>query len=147
VLSVNALISSAFIAACAAFTPDTPIAAIMAILLIGGFFRSLEFTSIATIAYADIAPRVMGRATSLAAAAQQLALSSGVALGALAVELTVRFRQQPEISADDFPPAFLAVAAFSALSALVFWRLAPDAGAELADRLPAPNEGSDQRVG
>jgi EmrB/QacA subfamily drug resistance transporter len=147
VLSVNALVSSAFIAACAAFTPATPIAAIMAILLIGGFFRSLEFTSIATIAYADIAPRLMGRATSLAAAAQQLALSSGVALGALAVELTVRFRQQPEISADDFPPAFLAVAAISAVSALVFWRLAPDAGAELADRLPAPNEGSDQRVG
>jgi EmrB/QacA subfamily drug resistance transporter len=147
VLSVNALISSAFIAACAAFTPDTPVAAIMAILLIGGFFRSLEFTAIATIAYADIAPRLMGRATSLAAAAQQLALSSGVALGALAVELTVRFRHQPEITAADFPPAFLAVAAISALSALAFWRLAPDAGAELADRLPAPNEGSDQRVG
>jgi MFS family permease len=147
VLVANALLSSALLAACAAFTPDTPIPMIMAILLIGGFLRSLEFTSITTIAYADLSPRLMSRATSLTAAAQQVSLSMGVAVGALAVEVMLRLEQQPVISAADFPPAFLLVAAISACSTFVFWRLPADAGAELADRTPAPNETSDQRVG
>ena len=47
-------ISAVFLAACAAFTPGTPVVIIMAVLVIGGFFRSLEFTCINTIAYADI---------------------------------------------------------------------------------------------
>jgi hypothetical protein len=89
----------------------------------------------------------VGRATALASVAQQLALSTGVAVGALAVELTVRFKGGYELTAADFRPAFLVVAAISALSALVFWRLPADAGAELADRTPAPTEPSDQRVG
>jgi EmrB/QacA subfamily drug resistance transporter len=147
VLTVNALISSLFLAACATFTPGMPFALIIAILLVGGFFRSLEFTSVNTIAYADIAPNLMGRATALASVAQQLSLSTGVAIGALAVDLTVQFRQQPEITAADFPPAFILVASISALAAIVFWRLPADAGAELAARTPAATESSDQRVG
>jgi hypothetical protein len=51
------------------------------------------------------------------------------------------------LQAADFPPAFLAVAAISALSVLLFARLSPDAGAEMADRLPTPAETSDQRAG
>src|SRR5712691_3033339 len=143
VLSVNALVSSAFLAACAAFTPGTPFAVMMAILLVGGFFRSLEFTSINTIAYADIEPARVARATALASVAQQLALSAGVAIGALAVDIAVQLKHQPVITAADFPPAFILMAAISALSALVFWRLPAEAGAELADRTPAPTESSD----
>jgi EmrB/QacA subfamily drug resistance transporter len=147
VLTVNALVSSAFLAACAAFTPGTPVSVIMAILLVAGFFRSLEFTSINSIAYADIDPERVGRATALASVAQQLALSTGVAVGALAVEVTVRLKDEPVITADDFAPAFLLVAALSALAAPIFWRLPANAGAELVDRAPAPTEASDQRVG
>src|SRR5215468_2485166 len=50
VLIYNALISSAFLAACATFVQGMPFAAMVAILLSGGFFRSLQFTSINTIA-------------------------------------------------------------------------------------------------
>src|SRR5262245_32582919 len=147
VLTVNAVFSSFFLAACAAFTPTTPIPVMMAVLLIGGFFRSLEFTSLGALAYADIEPQRVGRATALASVAQQLSLSMGVAVGALAVDLTVQFRGHTAIMADDFAPAFLFVAAISALAAPIFWRLPRDAGAELADRTPAPTEPSDQRVG
>jgi EmrB/QacA subfamily drug resistance transporter len=147
VLTINALISSAFLAACAAFTPATPVPLIMGVLLVGGFFRSLEFTSLGAIAYADIEPARVGRATALASVAQQVSLSTGVAVGALAVDLTVRFRGHADIMAGDFAPAFLLVAAMSALAAPIFWRLPPDAGAELADRTPAPTEPSDQRLG
>ena len=54
----------------------------IAILVMGGFFRSLQFTSLNTIAYADIDNRRMSRATSLVAVGQQLSTSVGVALGA-----------------------------------------------------------------
>jgi hypothetical protein len=70
-----------------------------------------------------------------------------VAVGALVVEMAVRLNPQPGIAAEDFIPAFLVVAAISASSALVFARLPPHAGAELAARTPTPADSSDQRVG
>ena len=147
VLVANALVSAAFLAACASFTQATPVAAMLALLLVGGFFRSLQFTSINTLAYAEVETARVGRATALVSVAQQLAISAGVAFGALAVEITVSLRGHGTLEARDFPPAFLAVAVISALSAIIFARLSPDAGAELADRTPTPTEPSDQRVG
>ena len=55
--ALQRLISSVFLAACATFVPGMPFWAMIAILLSGGFFRSLQFTSINTIAYAEIEPR------------------------------------------------------------------------------------------
>jgi MFS family permease len=146
VLIVNGLISAAFLAACATFVPGMPFWAMIAVLLTGGFFRSLQFTSINTLAYAEIEPRLMSRATSLVAAAQQLSLSTGVAIGALVVELTLRLKHQPAMGAADFPPAFLVIGALSALSALIFARLPPEAGAELADRGRGISEPPDERA-
>jgi EmrB/QacA subfamily drug resistance transporter len=150
ILVVNTMISAAFLAACAAFTAYTPIYAMVAVLLIGGFFRSLQFTSINTIAYAEVDPARVGKATALMAVGQQLSLSAGVAIGALAVETTVGLRGQPGIQASDFPPAFLLVALVSACATLVFLRLSPDAGAELANRMPDPAgnpaEARDQKI-
>jgi EmrB/QacA subfamily drug resistance transporter len=147
ILIVNSVISAAFLAVYAGFTAATPVTLMMVLLFVGGFFRSLQFTSINTIAYADVEPQRIGRATALVSVAQQLAVSSGVALGAMAVELTVYLRGGGPLQATDFPPAFLAVAAISALSTLIFARLSPDAGAEMADRLPTPAEPADQRAG
>ncbi len=86
VLVSNAVISSCFIAAVALFTVGTPHIVVLAVLLVGGFFKSLEFTSINSIAYADIDAKAMSRATSFASVAQQLSLSAGVAVGALVLE-------------------------------------------------------------
>ncbi len=147
ILVINAVISAAFLAVCAGFTAATPVTVMVILLLIGGFFRSLQFTSINTIAYAEVEHARVSRATALVSVGQQLSVSAGVALGALAVELTVQFRGGGTLQAADFPPAFLLVAAISGISALVFARLPADAGAEMANRLPAPSETSDQRAG
>jgi MFS family permease len=136
ILIVNAFISAAFLAVCAAFTANTPIAVMLALLLVGGFFRSLQFTSINTLAYADIGPERASRATSLVSVLQQLSISTGVAFGALCVELTLHFRGAPALSAADFPPAFVIVSIVSLASIAIFARLSPDAGSELADRVP-----------
>jgi EmrB/QacA subfamily drug resistance transporter len=145
VLVVNALVSAAFLAACAWFSASTPFALMFAILLVGGFFRSLQFTSTNALAYAQVEPARMSRATALTAVGQQLSLSAGVALGGATVELMVWSKADPTITAADFPPAFLVIAAISAASAIIFARLPPDAGAELAHRTPPGGKTSDQR--
>jgi EmrB/QacA subfamily drug resistance transporter len=137
VLVYNSVLSAAFLAACASFVPGMPFAAMIAILLSGGFFRSLQFTSINTLAYAEIEPQLMSRATTLVSVAQQLSLSTGVAVGALVVETALRLKHGTAMGAMDFPPAFLAVGALSASAAFIFARLPPDAGAELSGRKAA----------
>jgi len=141
VLLYNSFISAAFLAACATFLPGIPFAIMIAVLLIGGFFRSLQFTSINTLAYAEIEPALLSRATSMTAAAQQLSISAGVAVGALVVEFTLRFKHGTAITAADFPPAFLIVGALTATAALIFVRLSPDAGAQLSGRKAVPSRG------
>jgi len=131
VLVYNSLISGAFLAACALFVPGMPFVGMVAILLSGGFFRSLQFTSINTIAYAELEPRQLSKATAMVSAAQQLSLSTGVALGALIVEITLWLKHSPAMGATDFPPAFLAISLLSASAGLIFARLRPEAGAEL----------------
>jgi EmrB/QacA subfamily drug resistance transporter len=139
VLVYNSILSAIFLAACAGFVPGMPFAAMIAILLAGGFFRSLQFTAINTIAYAEIEPPLMSRATTLTAVGQQLALSTGVAVGALVVELMLRLKHGAAMGAADFPPAFLVVAALAAAASLIFARLPADAGAELAGRASPPH--------
>jgi EmrB/QacA subfamily drug resistance transporter len=150
-LTANALISSALVGACATFTPGVPLLWILAVLAIGGFFRSLEYTSLNTIAYADIEHRLMSRATSLVAVGQQLSISIGVAIGAALVELTLQWRGHTTITAADFQPAWIIVALISATSSLLFWRMPSDTGAEVARHTAAtsagPTEPTDQKQG
>jgi len=68
------------------------------------------------------------------AAAQQLSLSTGVAVGAVVVELTLRLRHEAAMGIYDFPPAFLFVSLLSASAVFIFARLPLDAGAELSGR-------------
>ena len=150
VLMVNALVSAALVVACATFTPGVSFAWIVGVLIISGFFRSLEFTSLNTIAYADIDNRRMSRATSLVAVAQQVSISVGVAVGALAVDLTLWVRGHSVIIAADFQPAFIAIGVIAGCAFFVFIRMPPEAGAELARRTPppapGPTEAADQKL-
>jgi len=134
VLVTNAIVSSLFLAAVALFTAGTPHAVVLAVLLVGGFFKSLEFTSINAIAYADIDNKAMSRATSFASVVQQLSLSAGVAFGALVLEIERMRRPDASVVAGDFPLAFLLVAAIAASSALIFASLPKEAGASLSAR-------------
>ena len=101
---INAVVSSVFLAACALFTITTPLLLIMILLVVGGFFRSLQFTAINTLAYAEVEPAQMSRATTLVSVNQQLAVSAGVAVGAFSVESTMLVRHVSELSAADFAP-------------------------------------------
>ena len=132
ILCLNAVLSSALLAASALFTANTPHAVIVTVLLVAGFFRSLQFTSLNALGYADVQTEQMSRATSFVAVIQQLALSSGVAIAAMLLEAFRAADGRSALLAGDFSRAFMVIGVIAVLSGLVFYRLAPDAGAEVS---------------
>jgi MFS family permease len=134
IMTINAVVSSIFLAACALFTIATPLLLIMILLVVGGFFRSLQFTAINTLAYAEVEPAQMSRATTLVSVNQQLAVSAGVAVGAFSVESTMLLHHVSELSAADFAPAFIVVSVISTVSAYFFYEMPADAGHQVSGR-------------
>ena len=134
VLIGDALISAGFLFGYSLFRPDTPHLVIFLALLVGGFFRSLQMTSINTLSYADVPAAMLSRATSLTSMAQQLSQTAGVATGALLLQLVLALRGGTALSATDFYPAFVGVAMISLVSVPFYLRMAPDAGAEVSGR-------------
>jgi EmrB/QacA subfamily drug resistance transporter len=131
----NALLSAVSLAICMFFTPATPAALIFIVLLVGGFFRSLTFTSVNALAFADLDQRQMSQASGFAAVAQQLSLSVGVGIAAMILNAVTPGFEPPR--ADDFVIPFAVIGAIVAVSALQFARLSPEAGDAVANRKPA----------
>jgi EmrB/QacA subfamily drug resistance transporter len=134
VLIFNSIVSAVFIAAPATFTPEMSMPLMIVVLFVGGFFRSLEFTCINAISYAEIDQSKMSAATSLQSVLQQFSLSMGVTVGASIVQLTLALRGSSTLSVSDFWPAFLVIGAISFLATFSFARLPEYAGEELAGR-------------
>jgi EmrB/QacA subfamily drug resistance transporter len=134
VLVGDAVISALFLFGYSLFRPDTPHLVIFLALLAGGFFRSLQMTSINTLSYADVPPAMLSRATSLTSMAQQLSQTAGVAAGAMLLQVVLALRGGTALAAGDFYPTFVGVAVISLLSVPFFLRIAPDAGAEVSGR-------------
>ena len=138
VLLTNTFVCTIFMATYGFFGPTTPHLIILAILLMGGFFRSLQFTSLNTLAYADISDEAMSRATTLASVAQQLSLTFGVGLGALVLHATLVLGHRQALGPRDFAPAYFVIAAVSLLSLFFFLPLPASAGAEISGRRAEP---------
>ncbi len=132
----NAVISAALLAACAAFRPTWPLGGIYAILLLGGFFRSLQFTAYNALAYADIPRERMSAATSFYSTFQQLFLTIGIAVGAASLEFTSAMNGHATPTPHDFSLAFLVVSFFSLLAAPASLLMPREAGAELSGHRP-----------
>jgi MFS family permease len=133
VLTVNAIIGAVFLLAIALFTAATPWWLIVSVLLVGGFFRSLQFTSLNTIAYADVTHDTMSQATSLAGVTQQVWAALGISFAALAIEASRTARGDTGLEPADFTVAFIAVGLLGMISAISHHRLAPDAGSEISN--------------
>ncbi|MGN6775499.1 DHA2 family efflux MFS transporter permease subunit [Rhizobium sp.] len=87
VLIVNGLLNAIFIAACALFSPDTPLWFVVPVLFIGGMCRSMHFTALNTIAFADIPPAQMTGANTLFSTVFQLTMGMGIAVGAIGIRI------------------------------------------------------------
>ncbi len=134
VLIGNGVLSAFIMMSYALFRPSTPHAVIIFALLSGGFFRSLQFTALGTLAYADVPNSLMSNASSLSSMAQQLFLSLGVATGALLLHLSLHGRGSASLSSHNFTPAFVVMGLLALASSLLFLPLEHHAGDEVSGR-------------
>jgi MFS family permease len=132
VLVANGIAASAIVAGFGLFTANTPHALIVAVLLASGCLRSLQFTALNAITFADIAPSSMSQAASISSMMQRLSQSVGIAAGAYWLQLSSVAQGHAHIVASDFWPAFLGIALVSGIAPIIHRRLPAEAGVEVS---------------
>ena len=131
----NGIIQAAGMAACALLTPQTPTPAIVVLLVICGASRSMQFTALSTLGFADVPQPAMTTANTLVSVVTQLAIGIGVALGAMALQAAAQLRGEVgDPSLADFHAAFLVMATLMIATVIDAARLPSSAGANVASR-------------
>ncbi|WP_342628365.1 MFS transporter [Nguyenibacter vanlangensis] len=132
---VNATLGVLFVLLAGAMVPATPAAVLLLVLLGCGVTRSMQYTLLATLGYADIGDTEKGAASTLLSVNQQACIGLAVAFGALMLRLAAALRGgQPTDGAfvpADFHYAFMIVAVPLALSIPRYLRMDRAAGAAL----------------
>ena len=136
VLVINGVIASLAIMACAAISPQTPQVLVVVLMLIAGLSRSMQFTALNTLAFADIGAQQRSSAATLSSMLQQVAMLFGVAVAAAILNLSQIARAQPALDLVDFRIAFFVIGAIGLVAALRFLVLPPGAGAEVSGHAP-----------
>jgi hypothetical protein len=130
----NAVVTGVYLAGCGLFRVSTPYAVIVLVLLVGGFSRSVQFTAVQSLGYAEMSSALVSRATSFSAMAQQLAQCFGVGLVALVVHLSLIWHGRGAIMSQDVGLGYFAIGLAALASAIIFYLLPAHAGAELSER-------------
>jgi EmrB/QacA subfamily drug resistance transporter len=136
VILVDSVISAATIAMCAFFTVSTPLWVIFALLLVAGFFQSLQFTATQAIGYADIDQAQLSTATSISSMAQQLSRGFGISVVAVLLHLSLAWRGTAGLGHADFVVAFAGAAMMALCCFGLSWSLPHDAASEVSGHRP-----------
>jgi EmrB/QacA subfamily drug resistance transporter len=136
VIIVNSIISAASIAMCAFFTAATPVVLIFVLLLIAGFFQSLQFTATQAMTYAEVGQPQMSSVTSIASMSQQLSRGFGISLVAALLNLSLAWRGASALGLPDFAVAFGGAALLALLNLPFGWIIAHDAASEVSGHKP-----------
>jgi hypothetical protein len=138
VLVVNGLFIAATLAAYASLAPQTPIALTLLVLFAGGLARSMQFTALGTLSFADIPPALMSNAATFASMAQQMSSGLGIALGAVLLQIAPLLHASAGglLTPGDFRIAFCATSLLALASVLQFWSLPRAAGDTVSGHHP-----------
>ena len=133
VLLFNTTAIGALIALFARIGPATPVWQIVAQTFCFGFFSSFQYTSMNSLAYADVGDGDSSMASTLASTAQQMSMSFGVASASLAVAIFLpdRFHVASVNTITGIHRACLAMGGMTVLSSLLFRTLKPEDGANM----------------
>ena len=134
VLTVNGAFCAVSMAACAWLSPGLSLFVIGPVLFVAGMTRSMHFTTVSSLAFADISAEQRAGASTFSAMTQQIAATLGVAFAALALSLFQNLRGGATLALADFQHALLAGAGLMGLAAAWGLRLAPDAGKEVSGK-------------
>ena len=129
---VNGTAAAASIFACGWLAPSLPLALVILILFCYGLARSLQSTTLATLAYADVAEAQKGPASTLWSVAQQMTLGMGIAFGALCLRVSSSIHRPSgdpfRYALGDFHWAFALAGLLTLASVIGYVRLPRDAG-------------------
>jgi len=122
ILIANTAMIGAIVCLFSLVAPATPIGLIVLLGLAFGFFNSLQFTSINSLAYADIDPPDSSMASTIASSLQQMSMSFGLACGSLVAGWYLGELPQTDRAAVTaaLHYAFLTLGGLTILSALSF---------------------------
>jgi EmrB/QacA subfamily drug resistance transporter len=142
VLVVNTVFIGITIGMFSLVKPGTPLALIVLIGLMQGFFNSLQFSSMNTLAYADVGERDSSMASTISSSFQQLSMSFGLAGGSL---ITAWFlgnvpQTDPVLVTKALHNAFVTLSVVTILSSLTFWGLRPEDGESMSKGARAVEE-------
>jgi EmrB/QacA subfamily drug resistance transporter len=139
VLTTNGLLNAILTASCALFFPQTARIFVLFILFLNGLSRSMQFTAVGTLAFADITKPDMSTATSFFSMITQMSMGMGVAVGAIALRLAgyLTGNSVGAPTTKEFHVAFLLVAVLSVLATLDCFLIDPDAGAAVSGHQPS----------
>jgi len=132
VLIVCAFVGAALIVICGLFTPDTPLWLIVALLVLGGCCRSLQFTATNALCFGSVESERMSHATGMSAVTQQVSRTLGVTLSAYALQFSMLARGSETMAGGDFLAAFFIVGLIGLLAVPYFLRLPAEAGDEMS---------------
>ena len=121
VLVVNGTANALIIFACALLGPKTPVSAIVALLFASGLTRSMQYSALNTLAFADVPATWMSSANTFFNMTQQLSMAMGIALGAVALRIAGLWGPRAASGAipmENFHRAFLMVGAVAVLVVL-----------------------------
>ena len=131
VLLVNGTVNAFIIFGCALLGPTTPIPVIVALLFASGLTRSMQYSALNTLAFADVPEGWMSGANTLFNMTQQLSMAMGIALGAVALRIAGLWGPRAAsgtIPMGNFHAAFLIIGAVAVLVVLDTMGLDPSAG-------------------
>jgi EmrB/QacA subfamily drug resistance transporter len=146
VLTTNGVLTAVWMAGCALLFPQTPKSLIIFLLFLNGLSRSMQFTSLGTLAFADIVKPDLSSATSFFSMITQMSMGMGVAVGAIALRLAgfLDGNSRGVPTTREFHVAFLLVSVLTLLAAADCFTLEPDAGAAISGHrlTPEPEKSS-----
>jgi EmrB/QacA subfamily drug resistance transporter len=130
VLLLNTVFIGIVIALFATIVPGTPVAMIVLQAVAFGFVSSLQYSSMNTLVYADVAEQDTSMASTIASTMQQMSMSFGVATASLVTALFIpdRFHSDAHEMVQGIHRAFLVLGGLTILSAMVFRELKNDDG-------------------
>ena len=130
VLIVNTVMIGAVVCLFSLVTPATPISMIVLLGLAMGFFNSLQYTSMNSMAFADIDAPDSSMASTISSSMQQMSMSFGLACGSLIAGWYLGELPQTDRAAvtTALHYAFLTLGGLTVLSSLSFWSLRPGDG-------------------
>jgi len=132
ILTVNGALAGLAIIVCGFLGADTAYPLTFAILFVAGLTRSMQFTALATLAFADVDGEKRGSASTLSSMFQQISMVFGVALAAAILNVSQVVRGTPALDLTDFRIAFIVVGAMCILASLQLLMLPREAGSEVS---------------